>query len=389
MNVTQKGILTLLRSAITGETLPLPEGFEIEDAYSQIKRHHMAALVYEGAVHCGVSGQNPVMQRLFQGYAKSLQISERQMAQISRICSVFEENGIDYMPLKGCNMKPRYPKPELRNMGDADILIRLEQYDRIVPLMESLGFREAQDTSHELVWKSEALYLELHKRLVPSINKDFNAYFGDGWRLAKRKNGTRYSMTPEDELVYLFTHFAKHYRDGGIGCRHVVDLWVYLRKNPDLDESYVERELAKLKLLEFYQNICRLIRVWFEDAPTDEKIALMTQFLFSSGSWGEEESKALSRMLRDSKHSVLGFNGKFLYIFQTLFPGVEVLREKYTILKKAPYLLPLVWVYRLIWKLLFQRDSLKIHEKNLDTINRQNLENRHQMLNYVGLDYNF
>ena len=58
-------------------------------------------------------------------------------------------------------------------------------------------------------------------------------------------------MTPEDEFIYLFTHFAKHYRDGGIGCRYVVDLWVFLRNNPTMDPEKIKRELDKLQLREF------------------------------------------------------------------------------------------------------------------------------------------
>ena len=53
------------------------------------------------------------------------------------------------MPLKGCNMKALYPSPELRVMGDADILIRVEQYDRIRPIIQSLGFEEYGDIFYE------------------------------------------------------------------------------------------------------------------------------------------------------------------------------------------------------------------------------------------------
>ena len=283
MNTIQKGIITLLRSAVTEQALPLPEGFTMEDAYPLIRQHHMITLAYDGAVWCAIPVQEPVMQRLFQGYCKSMIVSQRQMYQIGKIYEAFEENGIDYMPVKGCRMKRLYPKPELRAMGDADILIRVEQYERIRPLLKGMGFQEKENSDHELVWQNASLYLELHKRLIPSYNQDFYEYFGDGWRLATVKNGTRYAMTPEDEWIFLFTHFAKHYRDGGIGCRHVVDLWVYLRANPNLDEVYVTAELKKLQLLDFYENICRLMSVWFEDAQTDDKIEYISEYIFSSG----------------------------------------------------------------------------------------------------------
>ena len=212
-------------------------------------------------------------------------------------------------------------------------------------------------------------------------------YFGDGWELAKVCRGNRYDMTPEDEWIYLFTHFAKHYRDGGIGCRHMVDLWVYLRVTESLDDAYVEAELEKLQLLEFYSNIRKLIAVWFEDEQEDALSEYLTEFIFASGSWGQMETKILSRTLRDSKRSVLGFSGRLIYMRNTLFPGADVLRNKYTILKKAPWTLPLVWAVRPFYKVLFERNTLKEQEERLKMLNQDNIALRQQMLRYVGLDY--
>ena len=387
MNDTRRGILLLVKSAITGTSQQVPQNFSLEEAYPWIKAHHITPLAYDGAVRCGLSRENPMMARLFQDYYKCLIISRGQLAEINRIYDAFEKNNIAYMPLKGCNMKHRYPAPELRMMGDADILIRMEQYDAIRQLMTELGFQEKKVTDHELVWKSQSLYLELHRRVIPSYNLDMMEYFGDGWGLAKICRGNRYDMTPEDEWIYLFTHFAKHYRDGGIGCRHMVDLWVYLRTTQNLDEVYVKAELEKLRLLEFYMNIRKLIAVWFEGAQEDAMSEFLTEFIFTSGSWGQMENRILSRTLRDSKRSALGFSGRLIYIRNTLFPGANVLQDKYTILKKAPWTLPLVWLVRPFYKVVFESESLKIQEKNLEMLSQGNVELRQQMLRYVGLDY--
>ena len=51
MNITYQGILVLLRSAITGEKLALPEGFDLAAAYGDIRRHQLVPLAYEGAVN--------------------------------------------------------------------------------------------------------------------------------------------------------------------------------------------------------------------------------------------------------------------------------------------------------------------------------------------------
>lgn len=389
MKQSHIGILTLLKSAIIQQKIALLEGFQLQDADEHINRHHIASLIYEGALLCNIPQNDIRLLQLFQKYCKALQVSERQLRELERIYNAFEENGIDYMPLKGCKMKALYPKPELRNMGDADILIRTEQYDKIRSVMQSLQFTEGEETVHELVWKSDALYLELHKHLIPSYNRDFYGYFGEGWARAKLLRGTQYTMTPEDEFIFLFTHFAKHYRDGGIGCRHVVDLWVFLRSHPELDLDYIQTELKKLQLLDFYRNIRRLISTWFEDQESDSRTDFLTEFIFASGSFGQIENRVLSRAVRDANHSVLGFSGKLLYFWNLAFPGTEILQGKYTILKKHPCLLPLVWLIRPFYKVLFEWRSLRQQQRNLAAFDEDGMENHQKMLHYVGLDYNF
>ena len=236
MTELQQGILTLIKSAILDKPLPLPEGFSLDGLLPLCREHEITPMVCEGSVNCGIHN-TPSFRPMLLESCQHLLASERQAGLARKIYRAFNENGIDYMPVKGCLMKQRYPKHEFRPMGDADILIRMDQYHKIPPIMRQLGFIEGVESDHEYIWQSRSLHLELHKRLVPSYNKDYFAYFGDGWRLASQHKGTRYSMSPEDEFIYMFVHLAKHYRDGGIGCRQMVDLWIQRRYFPDLDED--------------------------------------------------------------------------------------------------------------------------------------------------------
>ena len=95
MDITQRGMITLLKSALTGEPLALPEGFDMEAAYLQIRRHHVAAMAYDGAVRCGISRQEPAMQKLFRSCCQALMVSERQMREVGRIFAAFDRAGID------------------------------------------------------------------------------------------------------------------------------------------------------------------------------------------------------------------------------------------------------------------------------------------------------
>ena len=72
MKTIQRGTIDILRSAITGECLHLPEDFDFAAAYPELRAHQMDTLLFEGAVRCGVSRQLPIMQQLFRGYCAVL-----------------------------------------------------------------------------------------------------------------------------------------------------------------------------------------------------------------------------------------------------------------------------------------------------------------------------
>lgn len=386
MDRVQQGIITLLKSAITQEAYELPEGFDIGEAYPLIRAHQVSTLVYDGAVRCGIPQSHPMMQTLFQSYCKALLVSEGQLRELERIYNAFEENQIDYMPLKGCIMKAYYPKQELRLMGDADVLIRKEQYGKIAVIMKKLGFEEKGESDQDYTWHSAFLHVELHKNLMPMGARGFYSYFGDGWARAHKQKSTRYEMLPEDFFLFIFAHFAKHYRLSGIGCRHVVDLWVFLRSIVLENEEYVENELKKIHLLEFYNNIRRLIAAWFDDGAVDEKTDFLTNSIFHNGSWGSIEALTISSGIQGNRN-VSGIKGRVLYIAERLFPAYSILCRECPILQKMPVLLPGVWLYFIVRKFLHPRTSLSNHRKNLSLLTSDNLDSRRRMMKYVGLDY--
>lgn len=389
MDIQQQGMITLLKSGLTGKKFVLSQDFNLDQACDHILRNQIAPLIYEGALTCGFSKDLPVMQTLFDRYCFYVAQNDRQLKALQKIYKTFDENRIDYMPLKGSHVKQLYPMPELRPMGDADILIRYEQYEKIKALLHKLGFAEKTESDHELIWKSSQLVLELHKRPIPSYNKDYYSYFGDGWHFSKLQSGTRYQMRPEDEFVYIFVHFAKHLRDGGIDSLHVADLWVYRQAYPDLDEDYIMKAMDQLHLAEFYQNILTLLSAWFDDGVQTEKVLFITSYIFESGACGLKEQHMLSEGVK--KYSEAGSikgvrRQRFL---QMVFPDAETMSARYPVLIRHPWLKPAFWPVRWISALLFRRDNIEIEKEKLRVFSVENLEKHRDMLHYIGLDYNF
>ena len=386
----QRGLILLIKSALTGQVQELPTDFDLASAFDTAKKHGITALVYYGARKCGVDTTPEIMQRAFSLVCQSIMADEKQRAELTRLMDAFDKHSIKYMPLKGVNLKPLYPTPEMRMMGDADILISPEQYADIRTIMLELGYEEGAESDHELIWNKSSLHAELHKRLIPSYNKDYYAYFGDGWTLAKIKAETseRYSMTNEDEFIYIFTHFAKHYRDSGIGLRHMTDLWVYSSSYPNMDRDYILTELRKLQLDKFYENIERTLKCWFADGASDEVTDFITETVFNSGKYGRAQVGTISAALKESKSNLNANEIKARRVFRSLFPSLDIMRGFYPVLEKAPVLLPLLWPIH-FFKRLFTKNKLKNYVNRMNTIDDNKISYYQRELNFVGLDFNF
>jgi len=377
MDTSLQTLLLLVRSALTCEPEPLPEKVDMEQVYQLAVKHQVEAMAYDGAIQCGVSKQDESMKKLFQLYYKAMLKSEMQIKSLQELYSAFDAEQIDYLPLKGCVMKPMYPKAELRAMNDADILIKVEQYDKIKPVLERLSYHFMAESDCELKWVCKGLYLELHKRLIPSFIKDFYAYFGDGWQLAAEHTGTRYSMSKEDEFLFIFTHFARHYREGGVGIRHMADIWYYRKKTPQMQEDKILTVLKKLSLDVFYRNILDTLANWFEGAEATDITRKITDYVANSGSFGSEESKVVA--------SAVGKGSKGKNMMQLLFPPVSAMRYAYPVLQKCPVLLPFVWPYRWIKVLFFRRDKIKVQQDRLKMMEADRMSEFEANMRAVGI----
>ena len=156
----------------------------------------------------------------------------------------------------------------------------------------------------------------------------------------------------------------------------------------DTDMAYVERELEKLQLLSFYKNSLETIDVWFHGKEDSQMSDFMTNKIFGSGSYGTYENHLLSDGLKTSKSTKKEYV-KRRKILKLIFPSAKALSKKYTVLKKMPFLLPFVWIYRWIGALLFKRNAIKAQQDKVNFMTTDNISCYQDELNYVGLDFNF
>ncbi len=388
MEKFQKEYIGLIHAAFADSSFVPSSDFDWKRAVKTAKQHNIAAVLFYGAVNCNVPQKSEHMQELQQLTLQSLMISMRQMREVEQLEEVFQNENIDYMPLKGAVLKTKYPKPEMRTMGDADILIKLEQYAEIEKIMLQRGFEFQYESDHELVWRKPTLFLELHKSIMTTYNKDFYRYFGNGWGIAHRiSDSNKHEMSTEDFYIYMFIHFTKHYRISGIGIKHLLDLWVYAKKESNLDWEYIENELQKMKMLQFHKNIMCTIGVWFHGGTEDEITDLITNVLFNSGQYGSQETALINRALQNGKKSAMGI--KLERMVRNIFPPYQVLKEKYAVLQKVPVLLPVMWVAH-CFDILFLRHKYFVqYIKKMKRIDAKQLRTNKRALHVVGLDFDY
>jgi len=389
MNNLQKDVITLIKSAITGEKYNLSGDQNIAEIFKVSKRHNIVPIVYYGALNCGVEQSSAEMQKMFAETCSLMAYNEKQMWEISNLVNEFEKENIAYIPLKGTLLKGVYPKGEMRAMGDADILIKFEEYEKIVPIMERLGYTFGHEFYHELAWDKGNIHIELHKGLVPEANKDYYSYYGDGWQLAKLGENSKYYMSNEDHFIFNFTHFSKHYRSTGVGIKHVVDLWVYKNHFKSLNEEYILTELKKLKLDVFYKYTMQTVAVWFDDAEPTEQTSLITKVIFNSGVFGTHETRVLADAVKSTKNVGTAKKAKFKKVMDIIFLPYEPMTEKYPFLKKVPVLLPVMWCHRWLVTLFFKRDAIKSNSNDIKLMSAKNVDDYQASLNFVGLDFNY
>ena len=387
LNSFEKNIIALVKSSLDGTAPSISEGLDLEVVYDFSQKMQITPLLYYGIEKIPGVFDTMAGKKFLKSFVTYSFICQNQKAEFDRILSAFNEKKIDHMPLKGAVIRDLYPHMEMRLMSDADILVRSEQYERQKKIMLENGYKEIVESDHEYVWEKKNTHIELHKRLIPSYNKDYYAYFGDGWKLACLENGSesKYRMQKEDELIYIFVHYAKHYRDAGIGIKHITDFYMYLKKYTDINWKYVECELKKLKLLEFWKNTRSLVDVWFYDKECDEITAHMTHKIFSGGAYGTYEAHVLSEGVKISKKTK---NVRRKALLRSIFPSFQDMKQEYKFLSRVSVLYPLTWVFRWI-SVIFNPKKILRKKRNLEALSAKNIKNYQDELNYVGLDYNF
>ena len=346
-------LLELLRCALHDETpSDKPEEVSWQEVFLLAKRHSVSALAWHAVSRLPEPIDAAVNEEWRTLNFKLINKYFNQDHELGVLSSLLSEAKIPHMPVKSVWLRPLYPQPFEREMCDLDILIPEQDAERAHDIAIDSGYTMMEEltTSHNTEYvKKPYLALELHTFLAPKESSQFS-YYEDIWqRAVPTDTPYYYSLTLEDQYIYMLAHSEKHYSLRGTGIRSYLDLFVFLNHYQDrLDRTYIEDELRKLQIYEFAMTAEALAQSWFskERPPLSEKAAKMANYVFSGSTYGRPngiDENTLRALMKDGKSEK---RAKASFLIQIAFPPYGIMQRQFPKLNKAPFLLPFYWLRR-------------------------------------------
>ena len=333
---------------------------DLEAAFKMSKRHSLVSVVY-AAIEPLLGNsipKNDLMVQWKEAADKALVKNVLLDNERGELCRFMDKNGIWYMPLKGVVLKEMYPRAGMRQMADNDILFDEKYQENIRDFFLSRGY-EAEDynkSHHDAYMKKPVFNFEMHRQLMPKRTRFWKYYLDVKEKLIKDDgDNMEYHFSDEDFYVFMNAHEKKHHELGGHGIRNLLDRYVFLRqKGETLNWEYVDAELDALGLLEYEKSTNALAMKLFgkdETSKLSDEETEQLEYIISSGTYGNLAHVVDNRMKNELNISdTKSKKAKLKYTLSRLFPSMDSVGEYYPFWNKHRILLPIFYVYRLIYK---------------------------------------
>lgn len=349
-----------LISSVINESSPKEPDFEPdwEFIFRFTKSHNVDNTIFYAIEQLNNKPEPALLKKWMDIRNKCIHRNMIQREEFEAICSAFEENKIEYMPVKGFDVSRLYPSEDIRYMSDLDILIK-DNRDKATEILLEKGYtlkKDGVDYDQPLT-KMPFMVVELHNRLFP-LHSPYHTFFEDVFSKSK-KNNYCYKMDAEDFYIYETVHLYKHYSGGGTGIRSIMDFYLLNKKLLSIiNTKKVFSILKELQLDEFIASITEISAKWFEKEEYTE-FSDKELYILSSGTYGTEKNSIKNKIKNQSKAK---------YLLSRMFPPKGLMLEVYPTLHKHPYALPFFYIYKLFRGMYKKRKMIK---KELSILNEK------------------
>ena len=239
---------------------------------------------------------------------------------LARLIEKLRREDIYALLVKGQGIAQCYEKPLWRASGDVDLLLSDTNYEKakkvLIPLAEDVE-KEFKTFKHLGMTMKGGFVVELHgtlhSRLSRRIDKVIDeaqrdVFYGGSVRPWMNGGTTVFLPSPDNDVIFVFTHILHHYYIEGIGLRQICDwcrlLWTY---RESLNHELLEARISKAGLMTEWKAFASLAVEWLgmpveamplfnENDNQNEKLKrkaeLILEFMLECGNFGHNREKA-------------------------------------------------------------------------------------------------
>lgn len=370
MNENQKMIVALLSAAIRNQKIEPSDEKELDwnEVYEEAKAQGVHAILYP--VLQGQNVQHKISAELQQKWQRAtLALSMLQlqlMKEVQNILTEFKREGIEAIGLKGILLRDLYPYPELRSMGDADLLLHKRDMEKARETLLRMGFLEGgKNPEHIEFTNKNHVDIELHWNLIGKGRFKNDVKLEKAvWDHAVKASvfgAPVLKLKEEDNFLYLGLHMAKHMIGSGFGLRQLCDfvlLYEAIKNQVDWKDFF--KRIEKFGMQKFFSVLFLACEQLFSIELPDcnalkmhgstKYSQLLLREIFSGGLFGHKDSLRTKGSFIQGKvksSETKTGEGSFRYFKRLLFPSAAQLSARYAYAAKYPVLLPVAWLHRI------------------------------------------
>jgi len=360
---------------VAGRTTDLIDDIDLEQLYSEAKRHNIQSYIYyclrPFADHIK-SINNDIWIKFEEANRQAIRKNMLLDAERSEIIKFFEANNIWYMPLKGIILQDYYPEYGTRQMADNDILVDSEYRLQIRDYMIERGYHMEDKEmlgNHDAYIKKPCYNYEIHMELMHK-SKDglYDYYHNIQSKLVQNGTGCGRHFSLEDFYIFMMAHAYKHHIGPGTGLKILIDSYYYLkREENNMDWNYIFQQCGILGISKFEYSIRSLIAKLFSFnndvslsiQELSDSDALNLNLLFDAGTYGTMKRSLVNIMhMGQFDSNNMSRLQKMRFMWFRLFPDYEYLVKSYPYVENRRWMIPICWIKRII-SIIKRSDRLK------------------------------
>lgn len=351
-DIIQQQFLELVRTGLFPELnariIPHGNSVDWEMLHRLAEEQSVKGLVAAGIDNLPAS-ERPPKEVVLQFIGSTFQLEQRNKAMNAFVAKLMEQlrtEDIYAILVKGQGIAQCYEKPLWRACGDVDLLLSESDYERAKELLCPLATDVETEYTH---FKHQGMTIDgwvvelhgtLHSRLskrvdrmVDDVQKD--VFYGGNVRPWDNGGTQVFLPSPDNDVIFVFTHILHHFFFEGIGLRQICDwcrlLWTY---RDSLNHELLESRIRKMGLMSEWKAFATFAVKWlgmpveamllYEDnhnVNLDKKADKICKFVLEVGNFGHKQRRDYRGMsyLRRKFVSVWGRLSDMLRHFQ-LFP---------------------------------------------------------------------